>query len=95
MPRGASMKDKDGLSSPAGYRIIHGYGRDGLSMMRRRWDSFVRNLLGAEPPGAYEIGKKTSAAPEPVVGYGFATGALRNVAQAKTASASDPAPLII
>ena len=24
-------------------------------MMRRRWDYFVRNLLGAEPPRDYEF----------------------------------------
>jgi hypothetical protein len=25
--------------------------------MRRRWDYFVKNLLGAEPPKEYTIGK--------------------------------------
>jgi dipeptidyl aminopeptidase/acylaminoacyl peptidase len=34
----------------------HGYGRDGQYMMRRRWDYFVRHLLGAEPPREYVIG---------------------------------------
>jgi dipeptidyl aminopeptidase/acylaminoacyl peptidase len=34
----------------------HGYGRDGAYMTRRRWDYFVRHLLGAEPPKEYEIG---------------------------------------
>jgi dipeptidyl aminopeptidase/acylaminoacyl peptidase len=34
----------------------HGYGRDSNYMMRRRWDYFVRHLLGAEPPKEYEIG---------------------------------------
>src|SRR6266568_318951 len=53
-------KDFDLLILP---NARHGYGRDGLYMMRRRWDYFVRNLLGAEPPREYEIGKKTSAAP--------------------------------
>jgi hypothetical protein len=24
-------------------------------MMRRRWDYFVKNLMGAEPPKEYEI----------------------------------------
>ncbi|MFV0389568.1 MAG: DPP IV N-terminal domain-containing protein [Pyrinomonadaceae bacterium] len=33
----------------------HGYGSDSLYMMRRRWDYFVKNLLGAEPPKEYEI----------------------------------------
>jgi hypothetical protein len=27
--------------------------------MRRRWDYFVKNLLGAEPPKEYQIGKGT------------------------------------
>jgi len=34
----------------------HGYGRDSSYMMRRRWDYFVRYLLGAAPPKEYEIG---------------------------------------
>ncbi len=33
----------------------HGYGTDSLYMTRRRWDYFVRNLLGAEPPKQYEL----------------------------------------
>ncbi len=33
----------------------HGYGRQSNYMMRRRWDYFVRWLLGAEPPKEYEI----------------------------------------
>ena len=37
----------------------HGYGTMGNYMMRRRWDYFVRHLLGAEPPKEYEIGAKT------------------------------------
>ncbi|HJQ21529.1 MAG TPA: DPP IV N-terminal domain-containing protein [Gemmatimonadaceae bacterium] len=36
----------------------HGYGSQSNYMMRRRWDYFVRNLLGAEPPREYEIGRK-------------------------------------
>lgn len=35
----------------------HGYGSDSSYMMRRRWDYFVRYLLGAEPPKEYEIGR--------------------------------------
>jgi dipeptidyl aminopeptidase/acylaminoacyl peptidase len=35
----------------------HGYGADGAYMMRRRWDYFVRNLIGAEPPKDYQIGR--------------------------------------
>jgi hypothetical protein len=27
-------------------------------MMRRRWDYFVKNLLGAEPPKEYELKPK-------------------------------------
>jgi len=34
----------------------HGYrGQAGTYMMRRRWDYFVRNLMGAEPPKEYEL----------------------------------------
>jgi dipeptidyl aminopeptidase/acylaminoacyl peptidase len=33
----------------------HGYGQYSPYMMRRRWDYFVKNLLGAEPPKEYEI----------------------------------------
>ena len=28
----------------------HGYGNEANYMTRRRWDYFVRNLLGLEPP---------------------------------------------
>jgi hypothetical protein len=28
-------------------------------MMRRRWDYFVRHLMGAEPPKEYELKPKT------------------------------------
>jgi dipeptidyl-peptidase-4 len=37
----------------------HGYGPAGFYMMRRRWDYFVKNLLGAEPPKEYELKPKT------------------------------------
>jgi dipeptidyl aminopeptidase/acylaminoacyl peptidase len=33
----------------------HGYGPDADYMMRKRWDYFVRWLLGAEPPKEYEF----------------------------------------
>jgi dipeptidyl-peptidase 4 len=33
----------------------HGYGPASFYMMRRRWDYFVKNLLGAEPPKEYEL----------------------------------------
>ncbi|HEY4217859.1 MAG TPA: DPP IV N-terminal domain-containing protein [Gemmatimonadaceae bacterium] len=36
----------------------HGYGPDANYMTRRRWDYFVRYLLGDEPPKEYEIGPK-------------------------------------
>jgi len=34
----------------------HGYGAASDYMMRRRWDFFVRWLIGVEPPREYEIG---------------------------------------
>ena len=33
----------------------HGYGPDANYMTRRRWDYFVRYLLGAEPPAGYAL----------------------------------------
>jgi dipeptidyl aminopeptidase/acylaminoacyl peptidase len=33
----------------------HGYGPDANYMTRRRWDYFVRYLMGAEPPHEYEL----------------------------------------
>ncbi|RYE02975.1 MAG: S9 family peptidase, partial [Sphingobacteriaceae bacterium] len=33
----------------------HGYGSYSYYMMRRRWDYFVRNLLGVVPPKEYEL----------------------------------------
>ncbi|MES2330049.1 MAG: DPP IV N-terminal domain-containing protein [Bacteroidota bacterium] len=33
----------------------HGYGAYSSYMMRRRWDYFVKNLLGAEPPYDYQL----------------------------------------
>jgi len=37
----------------------HGYGQYSSYMMRRRWDYFVKNLLGAEPPQNYELRSAT------------------------------------
>lgn len=37
----------------------HGYGSDSPYMMRRRWDYFVKNLLGKEPPPNYKLETKT------------------------------------
>jgi dipeptidyl aminopeptidase/acylaminoacyl peptidase len=45
-------KDFDLLMIP---NARHGYGPASLYMMRRRWDYFVKNLLGAEPPKEYVI----------------------------------------
>ena len=53
-------KDFDLLMLP---NQAHGYGTMGNYMMRRRWDYFVKWLLGAEPPKEYEI--KTIARPVP------------------------------
>lgn len=36
----------------------HGYGSYSLYMMRRRWDYFLKNLAGAEPPAAYLLAIK-------------------------------------
>jgi dipeptidyl-peptidase-4 len=45
-------KDFDLLMIP---NAAHGYGNASNYMMRRRWDYFVRYLLGAEPPKNFEI----------------------------------------
>ncbi len=47
----AANKDFDLLLLP---NRSHGFGREAY-WMRRRWDYFVRHLLGAEPPAGYEI----------------------------------------
>jgi dipeptidyl-peptidase 4 len=47
-------KDFDLLLFP---HARHGYGADNNYMMRRRWDYFVRHLMGAEPPREYQIGR--------------------------------------
>ncbi len=48
-------KDFDLLIFP---NARHGYGADSFYMMRRRWDYFVKHLIGAEPPKEYEIKSK-------------------------------------
>ncbi len=48
----AANKDFDLILFP---NRRHGFGSEPY-MMRRRWDYFVRHLLGAEPPAGYEIG---------------------------------------
>jgi len=45
-------KDFDLLMLP---NQAHGYGSESNYMTRRRWDYFVRYLLGAEPPKEYEM----------------------------------------
>lgn len=45
-------KDFDLLIFP---NARHGFREDSYYMMRRRWDYFVRHLLGAEPPKEFEI----------------------------------------
>jgi dipeptidyl-peptidase-4 len=45
-------KDFDEIIIP---NVRHGYGAASNYMMRRRWDYFVRYLLGAEPPKEYQI----------------------------------------
>jgi dipeptidyl-peptidase-4 len=47
----AANKDFDLLLLPNRH---HGFGSEPY-MVRRRWDYFVRNLLGAEPPRGYEL----------------------------------------
>ncbi len=37
----------------------HGYGDKSLYMTRKRWDYFVRNLMGGTPPQEYELKMKT------------------------------------
>ena len=39
----------------------HGYGNESNYMTRRRWDYFVKNLLGMDPPREYELGPKPQA----------------------------------
>ena len=46
-------KDFDLLMIP---NAGHGYGDAANYMTRRRWDYFVRNLLGVEPPSEYRLG---------------------------------------
>ncbi|MEO7999580.1 MAG: S9 family peptidase, partial [Gemmatimonadaceae bacterium] len=48
-------KDFDLLMLP---NQAHGYGAANNYMMRRRWDYFVTNLLGAIPPKDYVIGQR-------------------------------------
>ncbi len=47
-------KDFDLLMLP---QAGHGFGAAGPYMMRRRWDYFVKHLIGAEPPKEHVMGK--------------------------------------
>src|SRR5262249_62405399 len=47
-------KDFDLLMIP---NANHGYGAASNYMMRRRWDYFVKWLIGVNPPKEYEIGR--------------------------------------
>ncbi|WP_258137061.1 S9 family peptidase [Mucilaginibacter phenanthrenivorans] len=49
-------KDYDLVVFP---NMPHGYGQYSPYMMRRRWDYFVKNLLGVEPPHEYALKAKT------------------------------------
>ncbi len=49
-------KDYDLVIFP---NAAHGFGASSPYMMRRRWDYFVKNLLGAEPPKEYQLETKT------------------------------------
>ena len=50
----AANKDFDLLMLP---NRRHSFRNDPYAM-RRRWDYFVKNLMGAEPPKEYEIGAR-------------------------------------
>ena len=39
----------------------HGYGAESNYMTRRRWDYFIKNLLGDVPPKEYELGPKPAS----------------------------------
>lgn len=43
----------------------HGFGSEPY-MIRRRWDYFVKNLLGAEPPAGYELRPPRAGGPPPI-----------------------------
>jgi dipeptidyl aminopeptidase/acylaminoacyl peptidase len=51
-------KDFDLLMLP---NQAHGYASESNYMTRRRWDYFVKNLLGVDPPANYELGPKNGA----------------------------------
>jgi len=55
-------KDFDLLMLP---NQAHGYASESNYMTRRRWDYFVKNLLGEEPPKEYELGPKSEPGVRP------------------------------
>ncbi|MBA4196839.1 MAG: S9 family peptidase [Chitinophaga sp.] len=60
-------KDYDLIIFP---NSTHGYGAYSNYMMRRRWDYFVKNLLGAEPPKEYKITPSTDPRNGVMMGFG-------------------------
>jgi len=64
----------------------HGYGQYSSYMMRRRWDYFVKNLLGGEPPLDYQI-KGGRNDPRTPAGAGFGFGACSAAAASAAALA--------
>jgi dienelactone hydrolase len=49
----------------------HGYGNYSTYMMRRRWDYFIRNLAGAEPPQEYLLKMKADPRNAGAGGFGL------------------------
>lgn len=58
----AANKDFDLVVFPNGG---HGFGSGYLYWMRRRWDYFVRHLLGVEPPKEFEFGRQRIQVAQP------------------------------
>ena len=58
----AANKDFDLVVFPSG---SHGFGRGRTYWMRKRWDYFVRHLLGAEPPKEYQFGRQRIPVAQP------------------------------
>jgi dipeptidyl aminopeptidase/acylaminoacyl peptidase len=48
-------KDFDMIMLP---HARHGFGQDGMYIMRRRWDYFVTHLQGNVPPPEYRMGQR-------------------------------------
>ena len=54
----ATELDSETIEDSIRHITHHGYGQASLYMMRKRWDYFVRYLMGAEPPKEYELKQK-------------------------------------